>query len=284
MTVKRKGLFLIGLIVAALALVASGCGGDSGGEAPEALPSSSCTAIEYEGEGNADYIIASDLPLQGSSRAQSLQINQAIRYELGEREWKAGDFNIGFQACDDATAQAAKWDSGKCSQNGNAYAANDKVIGVIGTFNSGCAAIIIPVLNEATGGAIPMVSPANTWPCLTVNLPGGCAAGARQVLSVGGAQLPARCPERRLSGRRGGRVRTEPRHQERVRPERRGGLRSRRRDDIPQGRGIRRDRRSPASRLGTRRRPATRPSSRRSRGRGPTQSSSAVSPTRTAAR
>jgi branched-chain amino acid transport system substrate-binding protein len=176
LTVKRKGLFLIGLIVAALALVASGCGGDSGGEAPEALPSSSCTAIEYEGEGNADYIIASDLPLQGSSRAQSEQINAAIRYELGEREWKAGDYNIGFQACDDATAQAAKWDSGKCSQNGNAYAANDKVIGVIGTFNSGCAAIIIPVLNEATGGAIPMVSPANTWPCLTVNLPGGCAA------------------------------------------------------------------------------------------------------------
>ena len=42
---------------------------------------------------------------------------------------------------------------------------------MIGTFNSGCAAIIIPVLNEATGGAIPMVSPANTWPCLTVNLP-----------------------------------------------------------------------------------------------------------------
>ena len=83
MTVKRKGLFLIGLIVAALALVASGCGGDSGGEAPEALPSSSCTAIEYEGEGNADYIIASDLPLQGSSRAQSEQINAAIRYELG---------------------------------------------------------------------------------------------------------------------------------------------------------------------------------------------------------
>jgi branched-chain amino acid transport system substrate-binding protein len=169
-------LFLVGLLVAALALVAAGCGGDDGGGAPEALPSSSCTAIEYEGEGDPDYIIASDLPLQGAARTQTEQMVAAIRYELGERGWKAGDYNIGYQSCDDATAQAAKWDSGKCSQNANAYAANDKLVGVIGTFNSGCAAIVIPVLNEAPDGGIAMISPANTWPCLTVNLPGGCDA------------------------------------------------------------------------------------------------------------
>jgi branched-chain amino acid transport system substrate-binding protein len=118
--------------------------------------------------------MASDLPLQGSSRTQNLQIVAAIRYQLEQQDWKAGDYNIGYQSCDDATAQAGKWDSGKCSSNANAYAANDKVIGVIGTFNSGCAAIIIPVLNQAPDGGIPMVSPANTYPCLTVNLPGGC--------------------------------------------------------------------------------------------------------------
>jgi branched-chain amino acid transport system substrate-binding protein len=171
---KRSGVFLAGLVVAASALVAAGCGGDSGGGAPEALPSSSCTAIEYKGDGDPDYLVASDMPLQGSSRFQTEQINAAIRYQLEQQDWKAGDYNIGFQACDDATAQAGKWDSGKCSQNANNYAGNDKVIGVIGTFNSGCAAIIIPVLNQAPDGGIPMVSPANTWPCLTVNLPGGC--------------------------------------------------------------------------------------------------------------
>ena len=171
---KRNGVFLAGLLVVALALVAAGCGGDDGGEAPEALPSSSCTAIEFEGDGNPDYIVASDLPLQGASRTQTLQINDAIRAELKSRNFEAGDYKIGFQACDDATAQAGKWDSGKCSQNANAYAANDKVIGVIGTFNSGCAAIIIPVLNQAPDGGIAMISPANTYPCLTVNLPGGC--------------------------------------------------------------------------------------------------------------
>jgi len=173
---SRSGVFLAGLVVATFAFVAAGCGGDGGGGGPEALPSSACTAIEYEGDGNPDYIMVSDLPLQGSSRFQTEQINAAIRYALQQADWKAGDYNIGFQACDDATAQAGKWDSGKCSSNANAYAANDKVIGILGTFNSGCAQIIIPVVNQAPDGGIPMVSPANTFACLTVNLPGGCAS------------------------------------------------------------------------------------------------------------
>jgi branched-chain amino acid transport system substrate-binding protein len=179
------------MLIAALALVAAGCGGDdddegaagggataeetteaTGGGNVEALPSSSCTGIEYEGEGEPDVLIVTDVPLQGSSRAQSLQIVKATRFILGQRGWKAGDVNVGYQSCDDSTAQAAKWDSGKCSQNAQAYAGNEKVLGVIGTFNSGCAAIEIPVLNQAAGGAIPMVSPANTFVCLTEGGPG----------------------------------------------------------------------------------------------------------------
>src|SRR4029078_9297896 len=139
-----------------------------------AWPSSSCTAIESRGDADPDYMVAPDFPLQGSSRTQTEQIVAAIRYQLEQQDWKAGDYNIGYQSCDDATAQARKWDHRTCFSNANAYAANDKVIGVIGTFNSGCAAIIIPVLNQAPDGGIPMVSPANTYPCLTVNLPGGC--------------------------------------------------------------------------------------------------------------
>jgi len=123
---SRSGVFLAGLVVAAFALVAAGCGGDDGGGAPEALPSSACTAIEYKGDGDPDYVIASDMPMQGSSRFQTEQIVAAIRYQLEQQDWKAGDYNIGFQACDDATAQAGKWDSGKCSSNANAYVANDK--------------------------------------------------------------------------------------------------------------------------------------------------------------
>jgi branched-chain amino acid transport system substrate-binding protein len=181
---KRSALVIFGLLVAVLALIASGCGGSDDGGEVAALPTSSCTAIEYEGEGDPDLLIASDLPMQGPSRVQTEQMVAAIRQVLTNQEWKAGDYNIAYQVCDDSTAQAANYDTGKCSQNGNAYAVNDSLVTVIGTYNSPCAAIIIPLLNRAKGGtqgtanpeAIPMMSPANTWPCLTVNLAGGCEA------------------------------------------------------------------------------------------------------------
>ena len=185
MTGNKSVLALLGLLVAALALVASGCGGgDDGDTEVTALPSSSCTAIEYEGEGDPDVLIASDLPMQGPSRAVTEQMVAAIRQMLDNNEWKAGDYNVAYQSCDDSTAQAANYDTGKCSQNGNAYAVNDSLVGVLGTYNSPCAAIIIPLLNKAKGGedgtpnpeAIPLFSAANTWPCLTVNLAGACEA------------------------------------------------------------------------------------------------------------
>ncbi len=46
---------------------------------------------------------------------------------------------------------------------------------MIGTFNSGCAAIIIPILNRAPGGPIGMISPANTYTGLTARGPGTAA-------------------------------------------------------------------------------------------------------------
>ena len=186
-TRKRSMLWALALLVSALALVAAGCGGDDdeetgGGATTEeagggsgnvtALPSSSCTKLEYEGEGDPDLLIATDLPLQGSSRTQTVQIVEAVRYLLAQDNYKAGDHNVAFQSCDDSTAQAGKWESGKCSTNAQAYAGNESVVGIIGTFNSGCAAIIIPVLNQAPGGGVGMVSPANTYLCLTEGGPG----------------------------------------------------------------------------------------------------------------
>jgi len=111
--------------------------------------------------------VASDFPLQGGSREQTTQINKAIVYVLEQNDWKAGDKKIAFQACDDASAQLAKWDPSKCSANANAYKGNASLIGVVGTFNSGCAAIEIPVLNQAPNGGLILISPANTYGCLT---------------------------------------------------------------------------------------------------------------------
>ena len=180
---KQRGILsILALLVAALALVAAGCGGDDdestdtsattgetsgGGGNVSALPSSSCAKLEYGGEGDPDVLIASDLPRQGGSRLQTTQMVGAIKLLLQEKGWKAGDTKVAYQDCDDSTAQAAKWDSGKCSTNANAYAQNESLVAIIGTFNSGCAQIIAPVLNQAPGGGVLMVSPANTYGCLT---------------------------------------------------------------------------------------------------------------------
>jgi branched-chain amino acid transport system substrate-binding protein len=136
------------------------------------LPASSCSAIQ---NASGQYLIASDLPLQGSGRTQTSQMTRAIKFILNKHGWKAGKYSLAYQSCDDSTAQAGKWDSGKCSANANNYAQNSSVVGVIGTFNSGCAEIIIPVLNRAPNGPVAMVSPANTYVGLTHGGPGTAA-------------------------------------------------------------------------------------------------------------
>jgi branched-chain amino acid transport system substrate-binding protein len=172
---KRLMTGLLLVAAAALALTAAGCGGGSkksssgggGGNGVTALPASSCSPVQYKGSGKADYLIASDLPLIGGSRTQTVQMNKAMTYALSQRDWKAGKYKIAFQSCNDASAQLAKWDPTKCSANAHAYAGNSSLLGVVGTFNSGCAAIEIPVANKAPGGGLAMISPANTYGCLT---------------------------------------------------------------------------------------------------------------------
>jgi branched-chain amino acid transport system substrate-binding protein len=145
---KKRGISVVlGGLVAALAIVAAGCGGGDDGKTLK---------------------IVSDLPLQGSDRVQTEQMNRAIEFVLDQADYKAGDYTIEFEAFDDSTAAAGKWDEAKCAENARTYV-DQEVAGVIGTYNSGCAAIIIPILNEVP---IAMVSPANTYVGLTTSGPG----------------------------------------------------------------------------------------------------------------
>ena len=169
---KRIGLAAVLAAAATLAVVATAAGKSSKHAAVTPLPASSCSKLQYGGKGSPQFIIASDLPLQGANRALPLEMNRAIAFILKQQGWKAGKYTIGFQACDDSTAQTGSWDSAKCTANANAYAQDKSVIGVIGTFNSGCAKLEIPINNRAPGGPIPMVSPSNTYPGLTVGGPG----------------------------------------------------------------------------------------------------------------
>ena len=158
-------------LIAVVALVASVSGAIArSGATP--LPASSCSAIQNP---SGNLLIASDLPLQGSGRTQTSQMTRAIKYVFAQHGWKAGKYSIAYQSCDDSTAQAGKWDSGKASANANAYAQNSSVAGVIGTFNSGAAEIEIPILNRAPNGPVAMISPANTYVGLTHGGPGTAA-------------------------------------------------------------------------------------------------------------
>jgi len=161
------GTALVGI---ALAISVGGAFAHSTGATP--LPAATCSAIQNP-DGNL--LVASDLPLQGSGRSQTIQMTKAIAFEFSAAGWKAGNYTLAYQSCDDSTAQAGKWDSGTCQTNASNYASDASVVGVIGTFNSGCAEIEIPILNRAPNGPVGMVSPANTYVGLTHAGPGTAA-------------------------------------------------------------------------------------------------------------
>jgi branched-chain amino acid transport system substrate-binding protein len=148
----RRGVSLVVLaLVSALLLIGCGGGDQSGG-----------------GGGGQTVKIVSDLPLQGANRAQTITMVNAIEMAIEERGGKAGSATVEYESLDDATAQAGQWDEAKCAENAQTAAQDEEIVGWIGPFNSGCAAVEIPILNEAGLG---MISPANTYIGLTK--PGG---------------------------------------------------------------------------------------------------------------
>jgi branched-chain amino acid transport system substrate-binding protein len=166
---KKPFLAVVPIAAAAIGLAVAGAAVGSPSTAGT-LPSSSCGPVFYKGSGKPQYLIATDLPLQGAGRAQLLAMQQAVQYVLEKQfKFKAGVFTVGYQGCDDSTAQTGAWDSAKCSSNARAYAAEKTLLGVLGTFNSGCAKLIVPILNRAPGGAVAMLSSANTNVGLTHN-------------------------------------------------------------------------------------------------------------------
>jgi branched-chain amino acid transport system substrate-binding protein len=136
-----------------------------------AVDSTACGPPQYGGKGNPEALVVSDLPLQGDSKQRSTQMNDAIRLVLEGANWQASGVKIAFQACDDSSAKTGLWTKAQCQANANAYAANPAVLAVIGTYNSGCAEAMIPILGQAPGGGVAMVSPGNTLICLTQSSP-----------------------------------------------------------------------------------------------------------------
>jgi branched-chain amino acid transport system substrate-binding protein len=137
----------------------------AGAPSADVLPASACGPV-LAGGGKPDVLIASDLPLQGPNGRVTRVAADAIRFVLRQHGFRAGPHTVGYQSCDDSTAQTGGFDFLKCASNAKAYAATTQVVGVIGPWNSPCAWAQIPIANRAAG-PLAMISPSNTHPGLT---------------------------------------------------------------------------------------------------------------------
>jgi branched-chain amino acid transport system substrate-binding protein len=138
-----------------------------------ALPASSCAPVLSQAGQRPRYLIASDLPLQGTGSELPLEMTDAIRFVLQRDHFRAGRFTLGYQACDDSlVAPRGPPNEVRCAANARAFADDPSVIAVIGPFFSDCAAIEIPIANRATHGPLAMIAPAATAVGLTHGGPG----------------------------------------------------------------------------------------------------------------
>jgi branched-chain amino acid transport system substrate-binding protein len=172
------GRTILACVVAATAALAiTGCGSDDI-DGPEVAPvraidASGCTPIRYGGEGRPDLLIAASTVLQGQFIDHGVQISQALRLVLDERDWRAGEYGVGLQLCDETTAASSDdSDPATCRSNARTFARNRSVIAVAGPWSSTCAVEMLPILNGAPEGPLAAISGSTTYLGLTRPGPG----------------------------------------------------------------------------------------------------------------
>jgi branched-chain amino acid transport system substrate-binding protein len=152
---QARSITRVVAVGAVTALALTGCANNSGGTGGG-------------GGGNSKaVIISTDLPLQGAQASQSDSTNKLIQLYLDQVGSKAGDYTVTLKTYDDSTAAKGAWDDAACAKNATDHVANEGEVAVVGTFNSGCAKIEVPTLNQDSSGPMLMVSHANTNPGLT---------------------------------------------------------------------------------------------------------------------
>jgi branched-chain amino acid transport system substrate-binding protein len=138
--------------------------------AVSALAVAACGKANNSGGGSSSgktVVVGVDLPFQGASADTSNATFNAMQIYLDSVKDKAGNFKVQLKKYDDSTAAAGKWDPATCTANASAHVANASEVAVMGTYNSGCALLQVPILNQAPGGGMLMISHANTNPGLT---------------------------------------------------------------------------------------------------------------------
>jgi ABC-type branched-subunit amino acid transport system substrate-binding protein/DNA-binding beta-propeller fold protein YncE len=138
----------------------------AGGSNRNELTIPACGEVASGGQ-KPDVLVASDLPLQGALSTDPRGVANAVRYVLERRGFRAGEHTVGYQSCDVSTAETGGFEFRKCAANATAYGQAERLVAVIGTWSSYCAEVQIPILNRASGGPVPMISPTNTGSGLT---------------------------------------------------------------------------------------------------------------------
>jgi branched-chain amino acid transport system substrate-binding protein len=201
---SRRAAAAVGVVC--LALLAGACTGDDDNAEPVAI--SSCGGLVYDGEGEPDVIVVTDNPRRGEAAAATQEVVDAIELVLRQRDFRAGEFRVGFQSCDYTVG--GDLDAGQCKRNAQAFVATSDVVGVIGPYNSGCAELQIPIVSRTAAGPLAMISPSNTYSGLTRGAsalrfyPDGVRSYARvvthdQAQAVAAAHLARRSGARRAA-------------------------------------------------------------------------------------
>ena len=124
-----------------------------------ALPRSICGRVFSGAGAPPDYLIASDLPLTSGPEYGIPSLASAAELVLRQHRFRAGRFRIAYQSCDDATkASDSGPDERKCEANAKAYAANPRLLGIVGPLQSSCTVVELPILNAARPGPVAVVS------------------------------------------------------------------------------------------------------------------------------
>ena len=164
----------VAVALVVLAGVAS-CGGeDDGRRAPDvarAVSTALCSPLTYGGEGRPRFLVPLVGPLQGPFSDHGIQNAQAIKLVMQQRGWRAGEHGVAFQVCDESSADEAI-DLAKCKRDAKAFARNPSIVAVAGPSSSSCAAVMIPLLNDAAGGPVADVGIGSTYVGLTRDGPG----------------------------------------------------------------------------------------------------------------
>ena len=142
--------------------------------------------MTYGGEGRPQLLIVNSGPLQGPFSDHGVQNAQAVKMVLAQRGWRAGKFTVGVQVCDEASAASPLPSAAKCARNAKAFAADKSIVAVLGPVTSTCTGAMLPIVNRAPGGALPVISMSSTYLGLTRSGPGVAQGDPDALYPTGG--------------------------------------------------------------------------------------------------